>query len=86
MQLLSRHVGYGKAAGATSVVSTLLNYKASLNPTYFLRLFAANSIDWFATPEAWEQNGNYRSLGYMRPLCVWAMQWAMHYGGSQEDT
>ena len=32
---------------------------------------------WFATPEAWNERGHYRSLGYMRPLCVWAMQWAL---------
>lgn len=31
---------------------------------------------WFATPEAWEDNGNYRSLGYMRPLSIWAIQYA----------
>lgn len=31
---------------------------------------------WFATPEAWDERGNYRSLAYMRPLCIWAMQWA----------
>lgn len=32
---------------------------------------------WFATPEAWDSKGHFRSLGYMRPLCVWAMQWAL---------
>jgi non-lysosomal glucosylceramidase len=32
---------------------------------------------WFATPEAWNKNGNYRSLGYMRPLAIWAMQCAL---------
>lgn len=32
---------------------------------------------WFATPEGWERNGNYRSLGYMRPLAIWAMQYAL---------
>lgn len=32
---------------------------------------------WFATPEAWTRNGNYRSMGYMRALCIWAMQYAM---------
>lgn len=32
---------------------------------------------WFATPEAWDINGNYRSLAYMRPLAIWAMQWAL---------
>ena len=32
---------------------------------------------WFSTPEAWEQNGNYRSQGYMRPLSIWAIQYAL---------
>ncbi len=32
---------------------------------------------WFATPEAWNERGHYRSLGYMRPLCIWSMQWAL---------
>ena len=31
---------------------------------------------WFATPEAWTASGDYRSLGYMRPLAIWAMQFA----------
>lgn len=31
---------------------------------------------WFATPEGWEKNGNYRSLGYMRPLSIWALEYA----------
>jgi uncharacterized protein (DUF608 family) len=31
---------------------------------------------WFATPEAWEVTGHYRSLGYMRPLCIWSIQYA----------
>jgi len=32
---------------------------------------------WFQTPEAWVESGNYRSNTYMRPLCIWAMQWAL---------
>jgi non-lysosomal glucosylceramidase len=32
---------------------------------------------WFCTPEAWERTGNYRSLGYMRPLAIWAMHYAL---------
>jgi non-lysosomal glucosylceramidase len=32
----------------------------------------------FQTPEAWTQEGGYRSLHYMRPLAIWAMQWALH--------
>lgn len=39
----------------------------------------------FATPEAWEQNGNYRSQGYMRPLCIWAMQFALQSGTSPAE-
>lgn len=31
----------------------------------------------FQTPEAWNNNDEYRSLGYMRPLAIWAMQWAL---------
>ena len=30
----------------------------------------------FQTPEAYTGNGSYRSLGYMRPLSIWAIQWA----------
>jgi non-lysosomal glucosylceramidase len=29
---------------------------------------------WFSTPEAWTKQGNFRSLTYMRPLAIWAMQ------------
>ncbi|XP_051147380.1 uncharacterized protein LOC127262637 isoform X2 [Andrographis paniculata] len=31
----------------------------------------------FQTPEGWNFEGEYRSLGYMRPLAIWAMQWAL---------
>ena len=32
---------------------------------------------WFQTPEAWDGDGNYRSIAYMRPLSIWAIQWAL---------
>ncbi len=32
---------------------------------------------WFQTPEAWNAEGNYRSIAYMRPLAIWAVQWAL---------
>lgn len=32
---------------------------------------------WFQTPEAWTMDGYFRSLAYMRPLAIWAMQWAI---------
>ena len=28
----------------------------------------------FQTPKAWTEDGGYRSLHYMRPLSIWAMQ------------
>lgn len=31
---------------------------------------------WFMTPEAWNANRGHRSLAYMRPLAIWAIQWA----------
>ncbi|XP_074574090.1 uncharacterized protein LOC141830587 isoform X2 [Curcuma longa] len=31
----------------------------------------------FQTPEAWNNDDQYRSLCYMRPLAIWAMQWAL---------
>ncbi|KAJ8760444.1 hypothetical protein K2173_015111 [Erythroxylum novogranatense] len=31
----------------------------------------------FQMPEAWNTNDRYRSLCYMRPLAIWAMQWAL---------
>ncbi|EHA8589736.1 non-lysosomal glucosylceramidase [Cocos nucifera] len=31
----------------------------------------------FQTPEAWNNDDQYRSICYMRPLAIWAMQWAM---------
>ncbi|XP_049933859.1 uncharacterized protein LOC116263650 isoform X4 [Nymphaea colorata] len=31
----------------------------------------------FQTPEAWTSADEYRSISYMRPLAIWAMQWAL---------
>ena len=31
----------------------------------------------FQTPEAWDSQGRYRALAYMRPLAIWAVQWAI---------
>ncbi|KAL2254278.1 UNVERIFIED_CONTAM: Non-lysosomal glucosylceramidase [Sesamum indicum] len=36
-----------------------------------------NFLYAFQTPEGWDFEGRYRSLGYMRPLAIWAMQWAL---------
>lgn len=31
----------------------------------------------FQTPEGWNTSDQYRSIAYMRPLAIWAMQWAL---------
>jgi non-lysosomal glucosylceramidase len=47
----------------------------------------------FQTPEAWTTKDEYRSLCYMRPLAIWAMQWALskpkltrHYESNESNT
>ena len=48
----------------------------------------------FQSPEAYMTSKHYRSLGYMRPLAIWAMQWALEKyhghifdeGASKSDT
>ena len=32
---------------------------------------------WFQTPEAWDSQGDFRALTYMRPLAIWAIEWAL---------
>jgi non-lysosomal glucosylceramidase len=39
---------------------------------------------WFQTPEAWDITGNHRSPAYMRPLAIWAIQWAWERQESRE--
>lgn len=41
-----------------------------------LSLFCENRLA-FQTPEGWNSDDGYRSLCYMRPLAIWAMQWAL---------
>jgi non-lysosomal glucosylceramidase len=37
---------------------------------------------WFQTPEAWNRIGDNRSPAYMRPLAIWAIQWAWERRGT----
>ena len=32
---------------------------------------------FFQTPEAINDEGTHRAIGYMRPLSIWAMQWEL---------
>jgi len=38
----------------------------------------------FQTPEALLKSNTYRSLGYMRPLCVWSIQYAIDMKSGSE--
>ncbi|GAB1606053.1 non-lysosomal glucosylceramidase-like [Argonauta hians] len=40
----------------------------------------------FQTPEAYTLDNVYRSLGYMRPLAVWSIQWALSIADSTTQT
>lgn len=40
----------------------------------------------FQTPEAYCEKGIYRSLAYMRPLSVWAMQLALNTSQKDQTT
>ena len=49
----------------------------------FRTAYGAHHVCWdvlglqFQTPEAYTQGHGYRSLAYMRPLAIWAIQWAL---------
>ena len=73
--------GGGKAAGGAATGGVSL-WDAAFATVRGLWLSGWNELGyWYSTPEAWELKGNYRSLGYMRPLSVWAMQWAIEKQG-----
>lgn len=40
---------------------------------------------WFQTPEAWQKDGNYRSIAYMRPLAIWGMLHAWQMRAQEAD-
>jgi len=41
---------------------------------------------WFRTPEAYDINSNFRATLYMRPLSIWAMEYALRQKVSQAAT
>lgn len=38
----------------------------------------------YETPEAFNKDGWYRAIGYMRPLSIWSMQLALEQKNKQE--
>lgn len=71
-------------AGVTYAVAAAMAHEG-MREAAFKTAQGAHDAGWakdgfgyaFQTPEAWTQQGGYRSLHYMRPLAIWAMQWAL---------
>ena len=77
--------GHGHVHGSGGSGTAVSLWDAAFQAVRGLWLSGWNELGyWYATPEAWELKGNYRSLGYMRPLSVWALQWAIDKGGLLE--
>ena len=78
--------GPGSSGGGGGGTASRVNlWDAAFQTINGLWLSGWNELGyWYATPEAWELKGNYRSLGYMRPLSVWALQWAIEKGNLLE--
>ncbi|KAK1257159.1 hypothetical protein QJS04_geneDACA024892 [Acorus gramineus] len=69
-------VTYGVAA--TMVLSGMEHQAFATAEGVFISGWSEEGFGyWFQTPEAWTVDGHFRSLIYMRPLAIWAMQWAL---------
>ena len=64
MEEVSRGQGGEGGRAAVQIVVVL-----TVTPRYLPTRFGYS----YATPEAWDGKGDFRSLGYMRPLCIWSM-------------
>ncbi|KAI4972425.1 hypothetical protein ZWY2020_003350 [Hordeum vulgare] len=70
--------------GTTYAVAAAMIHEGMLEAA-FRTAKGAHDASWskdgfgyaFQTPEAWTAEGGYRGLHYMRPLSIWAMQWAL---------
>uniref|UniRef100_A0A0D9X3Q7 Non-lysosomal glucosylceramidase n=1 Tax=Leersia perrieri TaxID=77586 RepID=A0A0D9X3Q7_9ORYZ len=68
--------------GVTYAVAAAMLQEEGMEETAFATAKGIYDGGWgngyaFQTPEAWTEEGGYRALHYMRPLAVWAMQWAI---------
>lgn len=69
-------VTYGVAA--TMIHEGMVEQAFATARGVFESSWSKNGLGYsFQTPESWDAYGNYRSLCYMRPLAIWAMQWAL---------
>ncbi|XP_044490658.1 non-lysosomal glucosylceramidase-like [Mangifera indica] len=78
--LQSREVwsGVTYAVAATMIHEDLVDMGFQTASGIHEAAWSENGLGYsFQTPEAWTTNGGYRAICYMRPLAIWAMQWAL---------
>ncbi|KMT07918.1 hypothetical protein BVRB_6g145220 isoform A [Beta vulgaris subsp. vulgaris] len=70
--------GVTYALAATMIQEGLLDMGLQTAYGVFAAVWSQKGLGYsFQTPEAWNTNDQYRSLCYMRPLAIWAIQWAL---------
>ncbi|EOX96994.1 hypothetical protein QUC31_015882 [Theobroma cacao] len=70
--------GVTYAVAATMIHEDLVDMAFHTAGGIFEAVWSEKGLGYsFQTPEAWNVDDQYRSLAYMRPLAIWAMQWAL---------
>ncbi|KAL3598027.1 hypothetical protein D5086_005945 [Populus alba] len=70
--------GVTYAVAATMIQEDLTDMAFHTASGVYEAVWAEQGLGYsFQTPEGWNTIDQYRSLCYMRPLAIWAMQWAL---------
>lgn len=78
MQSREVWTGVTYAAAATMIHAGMKEQAFTTAEGIFLAGWSDEGYGYaFQTPEGWTTDGHFRSLIYMRPLSIWAMQWAL---------
>ncbi|KAH6834582.1 Beta-glucosidase [Perilla frutescens var. hirtella] len=78
MQSREVWTGVTYAAAATMIHAGMKEQAFTTAEGIFLAGWSEEGYGYaFQTPEGWTTDGKFRSLIYMRPLSIWAMQWAL---------
>ncbi|WJX87960.1 glucosylceramidase [Trifolium repens] len=86
--------GVTYALAATMIQENMIDMAFQTAGGVYEAAWSNNGLGYsFQTPEAWTTKDEYRSLCYMRPLAIWAMQWALskpkltrHYESNESNT
>ncbi|WVZ12129.1 hypothetical protein V8G54_016659 [Vigna mungo] len=70
--------GVTYALAATMIQQNMIDMAFQTAGGVYETAWSDNGLGYsFQTPEAWTNKDEYRSLCYMRPLAIWAMQWEL---------